>query len=70
MPESKNAVGNAPKADSRRDFLKKSGKQALWMAPTLTLLMTAGATPAKATGGYGNHNHYYSFKKFFFFKKH
>lgn len=44
------------KSGNRRDFLKKTGKQALWMAPTLTVLMTASSQPAKATnkpsGGY------------------
>jgi hypothetical protein len=34
---------------NRRDFLKKTGKQALWMAPTLTVLMTASSQPAHAT---------------------
>jgi hypothetical protein len=48
------------KSGNRRDFLKKTGKQALWMAPTLTVLMTASSQPAKATnntsGGY-TYNH-------------
>lgn len=37
------------KSGNRRDFLKKTGKQALWMAPTLTVLMTASSQPAHAT---------------------
>jgi hypothetical protein len=37
------------KSGNRRDFLKKTGKQALWMAPTLTVLMTASSQPAQAT---------------------
>jgi hypothetical protein len=48
------------KSGNRRDFLNKTGKQALWMAPTLTVLMTASSQPAQATnkpsGGY-THNH-------------
>jgi hypothetical protein len=62
------------KSGNRRDFLKKTGKQALWMAPTLTVLMTASSQPAKATyNTYGGKTHTYktfSWKKFFsFFKK-
>ena len=48
------------KSGNRRDFLKKTGKQALWMVPTLTVLMTASSQPAKATyntsGGKHSHN--------------
>lgn len=52
---------------NRRDFLKKTGKQALWMAPTLTVLMTASSQPAQATyktSGKNNHNnHHDKFKE-------
>jgi hypothetical protein len=40
------------KQNNRRDFLKETGKRALWVAPTVTLLMTASSQPAKATGTY------------------
>ena len=61
------------KSGNRRDFLKKTGKQALWMAPTLTVLMTASSQPAKATyNTYGGNHHSYNndkvktfLKKFF-----
>ena len=61
------------KSGNRRDFLKKTGKQALWMAPTLTVLMTASSQPAQATyktSGQTTHTyHTYSWKKFFWFFK-
>ncbi len=41
-------------AANRRAFLVKAGKQALWMAPTLTVLLAASSQPAKATGRYGH----------------
>ncbi len=56
-------------AASRREFLVKTGKQALWMAPTLTVLMTATSQPAKATFGYGSHEYKPKFHLFKFFKK-
>ena len=56
------------KSGNRRDFLKKTGKQALWMAPTLTVLMTASSQPARATnkasGGHDYTNHQYKLKEF------
>ena len=53
--ENQTAKGGA----NRRDFLIRTGKQALWMAPTLTVLMTASSQPAKATNnGYGGHTYY------------
>ncbi len=39
---------------NRRDFLKDTGTGALWAAPALTVLMTAGGMPAEASGGYGS----------------
>ena len=55
------------KSGNRRDFLKKTGKQALWMAPTLTVLMTASSQPAKANyntyGGKHNSNHHDKLKE-------
>ena len=55
---------------NRREFLKKTGKQALWMAPTLTVLMSASRQPAKANGVYGGYTHTdRKFKLFKFFKK-
>jgi hypothetical protein len=54
-------------AGNRRDFLIKTGKQALWMAPTLTVLMTASSQPAKATFKYGG-EHNYTYKKYKLFK--
>jgi len=56
-------------AANRREFLIKTGKQALWMAPTLTVLMTASRQPAKATFKYGEHTYTKKFKFFKFFKK-
>ena len=53
-------------AANRREFLINTGKQALWMAPTLTVLMSASSLPAKANGTYGGHTYT---KKFKFFKK-
>jgi len=54
------------KSGNRRDFLKKTGKQALWMAPTLTVLMTASSQPAQATnktsGGYTHNNNHQPLK--------
>jgi len=38
---------------SRRKFLTDSAKKAAWVAPALTLMMTASATPARATYKYG-----------------
>ena len=35
--------------NNRRDFFKEAGKRALWVAPTVTLLMTASSQPASAT---------------------
>jgi len=34
--------------NNRRDFFKEAGKRALWVAPTVTLLMTASSQPALA----------------------
>jgi hypothetical protein len=44
--ENKNVSGAA----NRRQFLINTGKQALWMAPTQTVLMSASRQPAGATG--------------------
>jgi hypothetical protein len=38
---------------SRRKFLTDSAKKAAWVAPALTLMMTASATPAWAAHKYG-----------------
>jgi hypothetical protein len=38
---------------SRRRFLTDSAKKAAWVAPALTLMMTASATPAQAVTQYG-----------------
>jgi hypothetical protein len=46
-----------PTQRSRRDFLKDTGKQVLWAAPTLTVLVAASNQPARAAGHYnGNTN--------------
>jgi hypothetical protein len=34
--------------ESRRLFLKETGKKALWAAPVVTVLMTASSLPALA----------------------
>lgn len=58
------------KSGNRRDFLKKTGKQALWMTPTLTVLMTASSQPAKATyNTYGKKHTYNNDKAKTFLKK-
>jgi len=58
------------KSGNRRDFLKNTGKQALWMAPTLTVLMTASSQPAKATyNTYGGNRSYNNYKVKKFLKK-
>ena len=38
--------------NTRREFFKETGKKALWVAPTVAVLMTASSQPAKATGTY------------------
>jgi hypothetical protein len=54
--------------NNRRDFFKEAGKRALWVAPTITLLMTAGSQPALATkNGYGHTD--YKKKKYYGSKK-
>lgn len=47
--------------NNRRDFLKETGKRALWVAPTVTLLMTASSQPAKATGSASGGTESFSF---------
>ena len=44
---------NQTNESSRRKFLTDSAKKAAWVAPALTLMMTASATPARATYKYG-----------------
>lgn len=44
---------NQTSETSRRKFLTDSAKKAAWVAPALTLMMTASATPARATYKYG-----------------
>ena len=44
---------NTGQDTSRRDFFKKTGKKALWVAPTVTVLMAAARQPLRAAGGYG-----------------
>jgi hypothetical protein len=44
---------NQTSETSRRKFLTDSAKKAAWAAPALTLMMTASATPARATYKYG-----------------
>jgi hypothetical protein len=44
---------NQTNETSRRKFLTDSAKKAAWVAPALTLMMTASATPARATYRYG-----------------
>jgi hypothetical protein len=39
-------------AQSRREFLKRTGERALWAAPAVTVMMLASGTPAHAHGGY------------------
>ena len=53
---------NTGQETNRRDFFKKAGKRALWVAPTVTVLMTAASQPLKATGGYHHTFHNYNFK--------
>ncbi len=38
--------------NTRREFFKETGRKALWVAPTVAVLMTASSQPAKATGRY------------------
>lgn len=53
--------------NNRRDFFKEAGKRALWVAPTITLLMTASSQPALATkNGYGKSKPPLKKKKKFF----
>jgi hypothetical protein len=42
-------MGNQPAESSRRKFLTDTAKKAAWVAPALTLMMAASATPARAT---------------------
>jgi hypothetical protein len=51
--ENTDEIRNQPAETSRRKFLTDSAKKAAWAAPALTLMMTASATPARATYKYG-----------------
>jgi hypothetical protein len=47
-------MGSQTNETSRRRFLTDSARKAAWVAPALTLMMAASATPARATQKYGN----------------
>jgi hypothetical protein len=42
----------APTATSRRNFFKETAQKAIWAAPALAVIMTAGSTPAQAQHRY------------------
>ena len=52
--ENMQEMRNRTPETSRRKFLTDSAKKAAWVAPALTLMMTASATPAHATHKYGH----------------
>jgi hypothetical protein len=50
-------------AQSRRDFLKRTGERALWTAPVVTVMVLASGTPAQAHGGYKKEKHSKAYNK-------
>ena len=60
--ENTQEMRNQTTETSRRKFLIDSAKKAAWVAPALTLMMTASATPAHAVSQYGSTPKFHGYK--------